>query len=214
MRAMDVQAGLQVRRPVRRGWWLVPASAFSLAVVLRWVLVLEGFDEAGVRACIRLTARTSLLVLVILFPLTALRRRWPIRATRWLRRNRRYLGLSLAVSHGYHGLFILVLYGMGRAGDVPAATLYGGGFGFAMLAAMAATSNDASQRWLGASWRRLHRAGLYTLWVIFAVSYVPRVLEAFPDVGRAAIPSLATGLLLAALVLRLWPLRTPGAASG
>ena len=87
---------------------------------------------------------------------------------------------------------------------MPQATVYGGGFGFVMLAAMAATSNDASQRRLGASWRRLHRVGLYTVWIVFAVSYMP---DALPDTGRAAIPTLASGLLVGALLLRVWPAR-------
>ena len=164
------------------------------------MLALDGSGEAGVRACIRLTARTSVALLIVVFPTSALRRRWPTPATGWLLRNRRYLGLSLAASHGYHLLFILALYAMGKGGDTSLATVYGGGFGFVMLAAMAATSNDASQRRLGRNWRRLHLLGIYTLWVVFAVSYLP----AF---GRGPIPTLLTLLLLAALVVRVGPAR-------
>jgi DMSO/TMAO reductase YedYZ heme-binding membrane subunit len=183
---------------------IVYAAALGVGALCGLVLATEGVGEAGVRACIRATARSSLALLVLVFPLSAVRRRWPSPATGWLLRNRRYLGLSLAVSHGYHLLFIGVLYSIGRAGDVPQATVYGGGFGFVMLAAMAVTSNDTSQRRLGASWRRLHWVGLYTVWIVFAVSYMP---DALPDAGRAAIPTLASGLLVGALLLRVWPAR-------
>ena len=113
-------------------------------------------------------------------------------------RNRRYLGLSAAVSHGYHLLFILGLYAMGSSESTSLLTLLGGSWGFVLLFAMALTSNDASQKWLGLNWRRLHLLGMWSLWIIFAVSYLPQG----PTDPVAAAASLG---LVAALVLRLWP---------
>ena len=55
--------------------------------------------------------------------------------------------------------------------------LYGGGFGYLVLIAMTLTSTDRTAAWLSRrNWRRLHTFGMHTLWVIFAVSYVPRAL--------------------------------------
>ena len=46
------------------------------------------------------------------------------------------------------------------------------------IAAMTATSFDRSAAWLGPRrWKRLHTTGVYYIWIIFFVSYVPRVLE-------------------------------------
>jgi DMSO/TMAO reductase YedYZ heme-binding membrane subunit len=57
-------------------------------------------------------------------------------------------------------------------------TLIGGGGAYVLLAAMVATSNDASVRALGIrTWKRLHTVGLYWLWFIFAFSYLGRVAE-------------------------------------
>ena len=92
---------------------------------------------AGVRACIRGTARTSLALLLVVFPASPLARLWPRPATRWLLRNRRYLGLSLAVSQGFHLVFIVSLSAMGQGGDTSFATVYGGGLAYALLAVMA-----------------------------------------------------------------------------
>lgn len=161
-------------------------------------LVLYGFGEDGVRLAIRATARTTLAVFVVVFCASAIRRRWPGPATHWLMRNRRYLGLSAAVSHGYHLVFIGVLYGMGAGGDTPLTTVIGGAWGFVLLFALAATSNDASQRRLRGRWRQLHLLGVWTVWIIFAVSYLPAALE-------SAIAAGASVALLAALLLRVLP---------
>jgi len=63
--------------------------------------------------------------------------------------NRRYLGVSFAVSHATHLLAIFALGGWSLAGvvaraGVPAAAL--GGIAYAFLAAMTATSFDRTRR--------------------------------------------------------------------
>ena len=159
--------------------------------------LLAGGGEEGIRQPIRATARTSLVLFVLVFCASALRRWIKSDQTAWLLRNRRYLGLSVAVSHGYHLAFILAFYWHGGLGEPGIVTVVGGGWGFVLLFLMAATSNDASQRRLRAKWRRLHLLGMYTVWVIFVVSYLPRVPE--------LIPALASAALLGSLALRLWP---------
>ena len=113
-------------------------------------------------------------------------------------RNRRYLGLAAAVSHGYHLIFILALYGIGQGQDTPLATVVGGSFGFVMLAALAATSNDKSQRSLGKNWRRLHLVGVWTIWVIYAVSYLP-------GMSTTPIAAAMSLVLVVSLAIRVWP---------
>lgn len=158
-----------------------------------------GGGEEGVRLAIRATARTTVALFVVIFCASALRRRWPRPATSWLMRNRRYLGLSAAVSHAYHLAFILALYGIGTSEETPISTVVGGGFGFLLLFLMAATSNDVSQRRLGRNWRRLHLLGIWTVWIIFAVSYLPRAMSG------GAIGAVASAALVASLLLRVWP---------
>src|SRR5207302_1330946 len=120
--------------------------------------------------------------------------------SRWMRANRRYLGVSSAASHATHLLAIFALGGWSLAGvvtraGVPAAAL--GGIAYAFLAAMTATSFDRTAAWLGPRrWSRLHTTGAYYLWAIFFVSFAPRVLQS-PLYWPFAI------VLLAAFVLRL-----------
>jgi DMSO/TMAO reductase YedYZ heme-binding membrane subunit len=195
-----------------------PAPSFALERTGIVYLAIVGFGlmcgvgfglgestEHAVRLAIRETARTTLVLFVVVFCTSAIQRRWRIPQTKYLLVNRRYLGLAVAVSHGYHLLFILVLYGMGGGGDTPLLTVIGGGWGFVLLAAMAATSNDASQRALGKNWRHLHRLGMWTVWIIYAVSY-------FPEFAATPIATAGSIALLVSLLLRVWPLRRTGAA--
>jgi sulfoxide reductase heme-binding subunit YedZ len=161
-------------------------------------LASEASVEDAVRLAIRETARTTLLIFAVVFCASAIRRRFPSSTTRYLMRNRRYLGLSAAVSHGYHLAFILMLYGLGSGDDTSLLTVIGGGWGFVLLAAMAATSNDASQRALGKNWRRLHALGMWTVWIIYAVSY-------FPGAHLSPIAAVGSVALLVSLALRVWP---------
>lgn len=160
--------------------------------------------EDAVRLAIRQTARSTLLIFAMVFVTSAIRRRWRTPVTNFLMRNRRYLGLSAAASHGYHLIFILALYGLGKAGDTSLLTVIGGGWGFLLLAAMAATSNDFSQRALGANWRRLHRLGVWTIWIVYAASY-------FPSAHMTRVAFSGSVVLLLSLALRLWP--KPGTRS-
>lgn len=154
----------------------------------------------AVRQCLHLTAATSAALLVSVLPASALRRRWPTPLTRWLLRNRRQLGLSVAGSHlGFHAGFIALFYALGAGSETPLTTVVGGGFGMACLALMAATSTDAAQRRLGRNWRRLHLFSLYSSWTIFAISYLGGALA-----GRARAIVIATALV-GGLLLRWLP---------
>jgi methionine sulfoxide reductase heme-binding subunit len=198
---------------------LVLWASAALVLMVAAIGLVTGADEAGVRAIVRATARTSTALFLLAFTASALHRLWAGPATRrsltgpeqpgplaplapgWLLRNRRYLGLSFAVSHTLHLLAILVvawrwphpfLEQSARAG-----ALAGGGLGYLFLAAMAATSTDAAVARLGARrWRLLHTTGGYVLWIVFAVTYAGRLRED-PRYWLAMVP------LVAALVIRL-----------
>ena len=185
-------------RRLERGG-LVAAASAALVAMVALVVALEGTGEPGLRAVIRWTARTSLALFLLAFVASSLRRLWRAPASAWLLRNRRYLGLSFAVSHGLHLAGILAL-----AASVPEATfnpvtVVGGGVGYAFVAAMAATSSDAAFRRLGARrWRLLHRTGAWVIFAIFAQSYLvaPFVNPAYAPLGLAVAAAL--GLRVAA----------------
>src|SRR5215510_10674669 len=88
------------------GWRLLAALTLSLIALSLWIASMRAFEVEGVRMVIRFTARTSLLLFCLAFSAAALARLWPNAWTRWLRRNRRYLGVSFAASHAIHAAAI------------------------------------------------------------------------------------------------------------
>ncbi len=191
------------RVPLPGGWTLVAWSTVALLAMIGLLLGLEGVDEPGIRVVIRATARTSFALFLAAFVASALRRAWRSPTTAWLLANRRYLGLSFAVSHGLHLAAILALYHWsGRelvAGSGTIVTVLGG-FGYLLLAAMAATSFDGAVLRLGVRrWRLLHTVGMYYLWFVFSVGYVPRALK---SPAYAPLAALAVGALVIRLAYR------------
>lgn len=187
--------------PLRaRGQWLIAATAVVGLALVAGPIALDGFGEATARTAIRATARLSLPLFLAAFSASALRRRWPGAASGWLLARRRQVGLSFAVSHGWHAVAITLLY-VATDPEIPATTVYGGGVGYAFVAAMAATSFDRTAAWLGpARWRRLHTLGGWVIFAIFAVSYVPAAV-----LDPTAIRIAYSALIVASFGLRIWP---------
>ncbi len=165
-----------------------------MCVICLWA---GGGGEEGIRVGIRATARTTALLLAVVFCSSALQRLFPHPWTLLLRVNRRYLGVSTAVSHGYHLALLVALYALWVSEPPSILTLAGGGFVSLMLLFLAATSTNASQRRLGANWRRLHLLGIWSAWVVFAGAYFPQALDD-PLAGTISIA------LLISVGLRVW----------
>ena len=85
------------------GWWLTAAIAALLLAMTAAIAAFKGTEVEGTRLAIRMTARTSLVLFLLAFTASATTRLFPSAATSWQRRNRRYLGLSFAISHLIHG---------------------------------------------------------------------------------------------------------------
>lgn len=190
------------------GWRVTAAGAVGLTALFAAVVSAAGTDEEGLRALVRTTARASFGVFLVVYVAGPLRRLWPSPASRWLVHNRRHLGLTFAFAHGLHALAIGMLATLlGDAFRVPLLTAAGGGTAYALLAAMALTSNDRAVRALGPRrWKALHRAGIHVLWVVFTYDWTGLAA------GSAAYLPLAV-LAWGAAALRLAALRTRSPAA-
>jgi sulfoxide reductase heme-binding subunit YedZ len=158
------------------------------------------FQVDGVRLVIRFTARTSLLLFCLAFSAAALAKLRPNAWTRWQRRNRRYLGVSFAVSHFIHLAAIVGLATLDRElfwKLTNTATIVLAGTAYLFIAAMTATSFDRTAAWLGPrKWRLLHLVGGWYIWISFATAIGKRV-----PLDRFYWPMAA--LVLAAAIVRL-----------
>jgi sulfoxide reductase heme-binding subunit YedZ len=156
------------------GWRLFAVLTAALTALCVGIAGMRGFEVDGVRMVIRFTARTSLLFFCLAFSAAALARLCPNAWTRWQRRNRRYLGVTFAASHGLHAIAIVgfaVMDPAGYAAATSAASYIFGGIGYAFIIAMTATSFERTAQALGPrAWRALHLTGGYYLLFQFMVS--------------------------------------------
>lgn len=182
------------------GWGLL--RTLVLAVTL-WSLafwLIGGIDVDGVRSAIRATARSSLILFLAAFAASSLHTLWPNEWTKWLRRNRRQIGLGFAFSHLVHAGFIIAFWRLDPDTfliDRTPASFIAPGLAYLAIAAMAATSFDRTARAVGPrAWKAIHIIGLWYVFIIFTGAYAGRV---------AAAPAYAGFLLLlaAALAIRI-----------
>ena len=160
------------------GWRLTGLLSLLLLVMTLYFLAGHA-DVEGLRLVIRSTARTSLILFAMAFAAGALVELAPNGFTRWQRRNRRYLGVSFAVSHGIH---LVALVALARTDAelfwtlTNPANIVLAGTAYLLLAAMTATSFDRTAAWLGArKWRLLHLVGGWYIWISFAVAIGKRL---------------------------------------
>ena len=174
---------------------LVRLSVLGVVVLVVVAFLIAGWSEEAIRLVIRWTAKIGVVLFAAAFSASSLRELWNVTGTRWLRTNRRGLGLSFAWVHTTH-LAALVALGVNFpdpfSAETSRLTLVGGGLGYVFMFAMAATSNDAAVRRLGPKrWRRLHTVGGWYIWVIFAQSYLPRAVLEYPQYLFLAALTLA-----------------------
>jgi methionine sulfoxide reductase heme-binding subunit len=176
-----------------QGWSLVAWSALALAMMLSSIAIVHGTDEASWRIAVRATARTSVLLFLGTFIATAIRKLWPGKLSNWLRQNRRYLGVSFAVSHTCHALTIL---GLAIATPHAIHADHGGLLGYTFIGLMTFTSFDRPAQLLGQrSWKILHGTGSSYLWLAFALTFSKRI-AGNPGFYAPIVVALVMALLL------------------
>jgi DMSO/TMAO reductase YedYZ heme-binding membrane subunit len=188
------------------GWRLFAVLTLTLIALCAWIAGMRQFEVEGVRMVIRFTARSSMTLFCLAFGAAALAKLWPNAWTRWQRRNRRYLGVTFAASHGLHAIAIATFAAMDPLGYAAATSLASyifGGIGYAFILEMTATSFDRAASAIGPrAWRALPLAGGYYLLLQFSVSFGKRIPE-MPLYALFLIPLLAVfALRMMAMALR------------
>jgi len=188
-----------------QGWPFVGWCTVVLVVLVAILFAVYGLTEHGLHIVIRSTAQTSFVLFISAFVASALAATWPLPLTRWILRNRRYLGVSFAVSHFFHLLAIFALLYSAADFHLSASAAIGGGLAYVFILAMTLTSFDRTAAWIGPrAWQRLHTVGVYYIWGIFLFTYAPRAAQSV-----AYVPCVA--VLMVAFAVRLWARRRPSA---
>lgn len=155
-----------------------PACAIAAAVGIAAVATGHALGEdtaGGWQLAARYTARLAFPVFLAAFVAGPWQRLRPGPVPRWLLRHRRAIGLAFATIFLAHTVS-LVAFNVVKGTLPPPAVLVVGGGALLATAVMAATSNDAAVRALGATrWRRLHAFGMWWLWFVFTFTYGGRL---------------------------------------
>jgi sulfoxide reductase heme-binding subunit YedZ len=161
------------------GWRLCGVFSLLLAGMSLYLAAGHGWDVEGLRLVIRATARTSLVLFFLAFTAGAVVRLAPSEITRWQRRNRRYLGISFAVSHFIHLAALIALASVDRElfwKLTSPANIILAGAAYLFIATMTVTSLDSTAARLGPRKRRLlHLVGSWYIWLSFAIAVGKRV---------------------------------------
>jgi sulfoxide reductase heme-binding subunit YedZ len=120
----------------------------------------------GMEFIIVRSVRCALPLFLVAFTASSLATLWPSRSTRWLLANRRYVGLAFAVGMAWHFSFVAYsIWLFGNRLNAKATTLDVIGLIFLLLLVL--TSFRWSKRRLSsATWRRLHKTGVYVIWLL------------------------------------------------
>jgi methionine sulfoxide reductase heme-binding subunit len=177
-------------------WQIVQWSTLIIATVFALILLAEGMNEDSFRLLIRFTARSSCILFLLAFIASPWQKLKPSQVSQWLLQNRRYLGLSMAISHGFHavaiaGVAVLTSENMVRDN-------FGANLGYVFILLMTITSFKRPAAILGKrSWKILHTVGIYYLWLSFTVAFAEKLDQSWLFYTPWVV------MLISALILRL-----------
>jgi len=158
-------------------WSLTGIISFVLMVnVIVTIATLDINQKETVSVLIRSTAKLSFILFMASFVASSLHHYMKNSLTKWLLDNRRYIGVSFAISHYIH-LSMLILMTLHINFNVfEDRGLFRTAFGataYIFITLMTLTSFDKTRNLFGVrNWKRIHTVGGYLLWVIFAKSYI------------------------------------------
>lgn len=198
-------------RPLFNGWYLTLLLIAGIAAGTTLAALAAG-GVNGAYQGIRITARTSAVLFLLAFTASSVYRLWPNTGTKWLRRNRRYLGVGFAGSHLVHAAFIITAVELNRglftarASQAPHAVYVLDTIAYLFIIAMTITSFDSvAKRMKYSRWRVLHLTGSYVIWFTFFIAYWRRGVTHSLFYGPFLLVVLAALLIRAYAKARLRP---------
>ena len=175
--------------------WLLAATTLSITLMLCLFLMETAEDKSLLWA--RYTARISFFFFLISFIAGSIHYFFSNAFTRSIKSNRRYIGLSFALTHSVH-LVALISFFVSINQNPDIDTLAGGGLAYLTMYIMALTSNDNAVRKIGFKrWKLIHKVGANYIAFIFAFTYLGRVTrEEFSSVEYNLLFSIIIGAFL------------------
>ncbi|MFK8007980.1 MAG: hypothetical protein AB8H03_16605 [Saprospiraceae bacterium] len=185
-------------------WDIVKIITLFSMVLFLGIFYSQGFTEESNRLVIRLTARMSGILFCFAFGASAFHAWFKNSFSWWFFMNRKFWGISFAMMHLVHLGFLVLLQQYFHPVFEQAATvsLIAGGLAYFFLVLMLLTSFPFFVKKITSqSWKILHTAGGYWIWLIFMISYVKRVIHGSNEYIPLVIVFTIT------MFLRIWKKR-------
>ena len=159
--------------------WFSSVIVFNIVLIV-WLGFVENSNES-LMLWARHTARISFAYFLLSFSASSLHYFFSNTLTKFIRHQRRYIGLSFALAHTIH-LVALTSFFIVMEENPGIVVIIGGGLGYVAIYAMALTSNDNAVKKLGFKrWKQIHWFGANYIAVIFAYTYVGKLLDGQPN---------------------------------
>ncbi|OUS28610.1 hypothetical protein A9Q99_11380 [Gammaproteobacteria bacterium 45_16_T64] len=127
-----------------------------------------GMNHETIATGLHITARITLFYFLLAFSASALVRLTSGTLAKALMRNRRYIGLSAAISHGVHLGLIFCYFLVIHPNVFNVSDAAGGIVVYIALLIMTLSSNNTSVHIVGAKqWKRFHKLGMYLVFIAF-----------------------------------------------
>ena len=181
-------------------WDLVKWILIGCLILFAGNFQVNGFNEESTRIIIRWTARISVILFCLAFGGSAFHLFSRNSFSFWIMMNRKYWGISFAIIHLIHLLFLVILQQFFHPVFSLAATtsLMAGGMAYLFIVLMLLTSFDYFAQFISPkNWKRLHLIGSHWIWVIFLSTNWKNVFK-HPEYW------LIVSLLIVTMGFRLW----------
>lgn len=180
--------------------WEVVKYITGISIVLYISLfAYYGWSEAAIRAIIQWSARISFACFCLAFASNGLHQITKNSLSFWVLMNRKYLGISFAISHYIHlialGLLQYVFHPVFTLAK-PTSLLAGGMAYFFMTLMFLTSFEQFASHLTKKQWKWLHIIGGTWIWIIFMSSYFKRALTEPLHWGYVLILLLVAGLRL------------------
>jgi hypothetical protein len=157
--------------------WAVLFVILLEVLVAVWAVMAYGWDLDGLQATTRFSGRLSLVLFSIIFLFSERNQS----LTRPVLSDKPYT--AFAIAHGIHLIELLFFVWISKQELIPY-RLDGGFLAYALIFIMPYVHHQYSNGAITKKkFRNIHIAYIYYVWLIFFMSYLPRVLGKLPNVG-------------------------------
>ena len=155
-------------------WNIVYAAVLFSAALTAFNLASYGIEKQGIINWLDATGRAGMITFTAAFIASPLHKLFPSYFSRWLLKNRRFLGIGFGFQHlVFHLPAVIWFLVIAKA---PIDAIITGGIGFVFVIPMLITSFNAPAKWIGArNWKILHTTGMFYLMYVFIISFYPGI---------------------------------------